>query len=483
MKLRGFVLLCLVSLTGTLLLAPASAEGESWTGTYVGTSENFALGVSATVEIVLRDDHGVISGCASTQPPLLGSGPIQGQVRGDSLTSSMTNLNPMFVVQSSGRRSGDRVEGEYLVTFPDGSTQRGRTRLHRVSTEGLPSSFALDDCPTTATEDLREHIAAVPLREQTAASSDQSREVEASNSSEGDETADWVAPRPARMDAKDTAQADARLVGDLGVATGPIARNHEELQELIRRGDRNYYAFELRSGSGPQRVGPVHLELIHAIPGEQQYTLLVETAGRQIEKRRRRIYQAVQFYMGSLEIPCDVVIYAIESNRVVGYLSTPRKEVATGVSKATEIPGYDTNADPPDIDLPPPVVPPDLPLGSVPGAFGPGTGDTFSKSFPVVHHHKWARCWGTLMVSRETLKYAQYGGSGQDSFEILINQVASVDPWSKNQFEVKLTNGVEYHFAHGVMRNKKGFTLAQIVALRPMGPVIQAIQEVMAAGR
>src|SRR6202022_3391193 len=52
-----------------------------------------------------------------------------------------------------------------------------------------------------------------------------------------------------------------RATGDMGVMSGLIARNHDDLDELKRKGDRNYYEFTLQKAKTPQRVGPGQMAL------------------------------------------------------------------------------------------------------------------------------------------------------------------------------------------------------------------------------
>src|SRR5262249_60887142 len=42
--------------------------------------------------------------------------------------------------------------------------------------------------------------------------------------------------------------------GDMGVMSGLIARNHDDLEELRRRGERNYYEFNIKKAKNAQRV-------------------------------------------------------------------------------------------------------------------------------------------------------------------------------------------------------------------------------------
>src|SRR5580693_7940502 len=52
-----------------------------------------------------------------------------------------------------------------------------------------------------------------------------------------------------------------RSLGDMNVMSGLIARNRDDLEELKRKGDRNYYEFTIQKSKTPQRVGPVQVSL------------------------------------------------------------------------------------------------------------------------------------------------------------------------------------------------------------------------------
>src|SRR5258708_37534101 len=48
-----------------------------------------------------------------------------------------------------------------------------------------------------------------------------------------------------------------RATGDMGVMSGLIAHNRDDLEDLKRRGDRNYYEFKITKSKTAQKVGPV----------------------------------------------------------------------------------------------------------------------------------------------------------------------------------------------------------------------------------
>lgn len=115
-----------------------------------------------------------------------------------------------------------------------------------------------------------------------------------------------------------------RVVGDQGVMSGLIATNHDELEELKRRGERNYYEFTLTKGAQPQVVGTVKLSLKKADAKKSKYTLFVNADDKNIEKKDKNLDEPVQFYSGKQPALFEIVVNNISKNQVQGYLSTPK---------------------------------------------------------------------------------------------------------------------------------------------------------------
>jgi hypothetical protein len=115
-----------------------------------------------------------------------------------------------------------------------------------------------------------------------------------------------------------------RVVGDQGVMSGLIATNHDELEELKRMGQRNYYEFTLKKGSPPQNVGTVKLELKKVNDKRSKYTMNVDSDDRTIEKKDKNLDEPVQFYSGKTPALYEIVVNSIGKNQVSGYLSTPK---------------------------------------------------------------------------------------------------------------------------------------------------------------
>ena len=118
-----------------------------------------------------------------------------------------------------------------------------------------------------------------------------------------------------------------RATGDMGVMSGLIAHNRDDLEELKRRGDRNYYEFKLDKAKTPQRIGPVQMTLNKADQKKARYTVTVLADDRSIEKKDKTAGEPVQFYMkgASRMAPYEIVVFDVAKNQISGYLSTPKE--------------------------------------------------------------------------------------------------------------------------------------------------------------
>ncbi len=126
-----------------------------------------------------------------------------------------------------------------------------------------------------------------------------------------------------------------RSMGDMNVMSGLIARNHDDLEELRRRGDRNYYEFTLQKAKTPQRVGPVQMALNKTDPKKSKYTMTVLADDKSIEKKDKTAGEPVQFYVkGSARLsPYEIVVFDVGKNQINGYLATP-KDAGAGAPAA-----------------------------------------------------------------------------------------------------------------------------------------------------
>jgi hypothetical protein len=120
-----------------------------------------------------------------------------------------------------------------------------------------------------------------------------------------------------------------RAVGDLGEQSGLIARNADELASLKRAGLREYYEFDLRKAKTPSAVGPVAIRLKDADVKRHKFNMVLVVDDIEIEKKDKTLLEPVQFYRKGSRQLNEIVVYAVQKDRITGYLSTPKAVDAT----------------------------------------------------------------------------------------------------------------------------------------------------------
>ena len=131
-----------------------------------------------------------------------------------------------------------------------------------------------------------------------------------------------------------------RSLGDMNVMSGLIAHNRDDLEDLKRRGDRNYYEFTLQKTKTPQRVGPVQMSLNKTEPKKAKYTVTVIADDKTIEKKDKTSGEPVQFYVkgSSRMAPYEIVVFDVGKNQITGYLATPKDGGAAAPPTAAATP-------------------------------------------------------------------------------------------------------------------------------------------------
>jgi predicted nucleic acid-binding Zn-ribbon protein len=117
----------------------------------------------------------------------------------------------------------------------------------------------------------------------------------------------------------------ASAMGDMNVMSGLIARDRDDLEELKRRGDRNYYEFTVQKSKTPQRVGPIQITLNKTDPRKSKFTVTLIADDKTIEKKDKTSGEPVQFYVAHTRgTPFEIVVFDVGKNQITGYLSTPK---------------------------------------------------------------------------------------------------------------------------------------------------------------
>jgi small-conductance mechanosensitive channel len=112
-----------------------------------------------------------------------------------------------------------------------------------------------------------------------------------------------------------------------------IARNHEELEQLKRMGERDYFEFTLSGKGNKQHVGSMQVELRGASEKRHQYTVALYVDDMRLEKKNKSINEPIYFYAGGSRQPMELVVNKVTNKAVTGYVSAPKAAAAS--AKAT----------------------------------------------------------------------------------------------------------------------------------------------------
>ncbi len=110
--------------------------------------------------------------------------------------------------------------------------------------------------------------------------------------------------------------------------SGSIARNHDELVALERRGERNYYEFDIDKSKQFRPTGPVGIKLRKANTKHQYADLQLMVDDAQLDKKHVNLYEPVTFLNTDTGVPVQLVIQRIDKNRIHGYVSEPKYKAA-----------------------------------------------------------------------------------------------------------------------------------------------------------
>jgi type II secretory pathway pseudopilin PulG len=108
-----------------------------------------------------------------------------------------------------------------------------------------------------------------------------------------------------------------------------IARNHDEIDQLRRLGEREYVEFTIDGKNKPQKVGNVTVELKGVNEKNNRFTVLMTVEDKRFEKKNRAMNEPVFFYTSGARFPEEMVINKVGKNTVSGYVSIPKANSQT----------------------------------------------------------------------------------------------------------------------------------------------------------
>jgi hypothetical protein len=130
-----------------------------------------------------------------------------------------------------------------------------------------------------------------------------------------------------RADLDNTKKVLDSVRSDLGMARSEmgtlIARNHDDIEQLRKLGERDYFEFTV-SRKIPARVAGVGLTLTKTNLKRHRFNLELLTDDVRVEKKDRTINEPIFFYVSGSKRPYELVVNEVKPDKVKGYLSTPR---------------------------------------------------------------------------------------------------------------------------------------------------------------
>ncbi|MBZ5581503.1 MAG: hypothetical protein LAQ30_04720 [Acidobacteriia bacterium] len=116
--------------------------------------------------------------------------------------------------------------------------------------------------------------------------------------------------------------------GDLGVQSGLIATNSNELAALKRLGERNYFEFTIHREKKPTRVGDVSITLKKVDVKKNRFNIDVLADDKLTPKENKTVNEPIQFYTSKARQPYELVVNKVDKNTIVGYLATPKDQAS-----------------------------------------------------------------------------------------------------------------------------------------------------------
>jgi small-conductance mechanosensitive channel len=114
-----------------------------------------------------------------------------------------------------------------------------------------------------------------------------------------------------------------------------IARNHDEIDQLRRMGQRDYFEFTVQRKGGATKVGSIQIELKDTNTKKNRYTSNVLADDNNFEKKDRSVNEPIFFYTGGTRAALELVVNKVTKSTATGYLSVPKAAGATSASTAT----------------------------------------------------------------------------------------------------------------------------------------------------
>jgi hypothetical protein len=107
-----------------------------------------------------------------------------------------------------------------------------------------------------------------------------------------------------------------------------IARNHDEVEELRRLGERDYYEFNIAKKNSREKVGALMVELHTTNTKKSQYGVTIFVDDQRHEKKNLTANEPLYFFESGAHAPLEFVVNQVGKDQIKGYLSVPKSNSA-----------------------------------------------------------------------------------------------------------------------------------------------------------
>ena len=105
---------------------------------------------------------------------------------------------------------------------------------------------------------------------------------------------------------------------------GSIAKTHDELVVLEKRGERSYFEFDLSKSKQFARVGPLTLSLRKADTKHKSFDLAMIVDDNELQKKKVNLFEPIWIHDENESQPVQIVVNKIDKDHVHGYISAPK---------------------------------------------------------------------------------------------------------------------------------------------------------------
>jgi hypothetical protein len=124
--------------------------------------------------------------------------------------------------------------------------------------------------------------------------------------------------------AKNRTDLESTLSSTKDELNGSIAKTHEELVTLQKRGERNYFEFDLTKSKQFQRFGPLTLSLRRTDAKHMNYDLSMVVDDNRLDKKHVNLYEPIWIHSETGGQPVQIVVNKVGRNTIHGYISAPK---------------------------------------------------------------------------------------------------------------------------------------------------------------